>query len=59
MENNFSWVLGGNFDTKQKESQDFFDPLYNKTLNDFANIFQHSEGAKADDLDYLIFETFY
>lgn len=59
MENNFSWVLGGNFDTKQRESQEFFDPLYNKTLNDFANIFQNTEGLKADDLDYMIFETFY
>lgn len=34
LEENFSWVVGGNYEIRSQKSQDFFDGLYKQTKSD-------------------------
>ena len=43
LEENFSWVIGGNFEIKSQKSQEFFQPLYDKTKQEFLAILKDVE----------------
>lgn len=41
IDNNFSWILGGNFEMKSKESSNFYEGLYQNTFKDFVSILKN------------------